>query len=116
MDLGVFSQISASAFGCFCSPLYGSQWAHHFSPILYLAGAFMQLWRSPLTLVALQAIAGALFVPAVYGLVLRHTDRKTARLAAAVALLYPPLGGMVFGDFYENAFAPAAVAWLLWAF
>ena len=116
VDLGVFSQISASAFGCFCSPLYGSQWAHHFSPILYVAGVFMAVWHSALTLIALQAIAAALFVPAVYGLVLRHSDRKTARLAAAVTLLYPPLAGMVFGDFYENAFAPAAVAWMLWAF
>jgi len=116
VDLGVFSQIAASAFGCFCSPLYGSQWAHHFSPILYVAGIFMHFWRSPLTLVALQAIAGALFVPPVYGLVLRRSDRNTARLAAAVTLLYPPLAGMVFGDFYENAFAPAAVGWLLWAF
>jgi uncharacterized membrane protein len=116
VDLGVFSQITGSAFGCFCSPLYGSQWAHHFSPILYLAGVFMLVWRSALTLIALQAVAAALFVPAVYGLVLRHADRKTARLAAAVTLLYPALGGMVFGDFYENAFAPAAVAWMLWAF
>lgn len=116
VDLGVFSQITASAFGCFCSPLYGSQWAHHFSPILYLAGAFMLVWHSALTLILLQAIAAALFVPAVYGLVFRHSDRKTARLAAAVTLLYPALAGMVFGDFYENAFAPAAVAWMLWAF
>ncbi len=28
----------------------------------------------------------------------------------------PPLAGLVFGDFHENGFAPAAVAWTLYAF
>ncbi len=116
VDQGVFSQIAASAFGCFCSPLYGSQWAHHFSPILYLVGAFMRIFPASMTLVVIQAIAGSLFPPAVYALVARATDRKTARMATAVAFLYPPLAGALFGDFYENAFAPAAVAWLLYAF
>lgn len=116
VDQGVFSQIAASAFGCFCSPLYGSQWAHHFSPILYLVGALMHLFPASMTLVVIQAIAGAFFPPAVYALVARVADRKTARMATAVAFLYPPLAGALFGDFYENAFAPAAVAWLLYAF
>ena len=116
VDQGVFSQITASAFGCFCSPLYGSQWAHHFSPILYPVGVLMRIFPASLTLVVVQAIAGALFPPAVYALTARSTDRKTARLAAAVAFLYPALAGALFGDFYENAFAPAAVAWLLYAF
>jgi hypothetical protein len=30
-------------------------------------------------------------------------------------LLYPPLAGVAFGDFHENAFAPAATLWLIWA-
>ncbi len=33
-----------------------------------------------------------------------------------MVLLYPPLAGAVFNDFHENGLAPAAVAWLLWAF
>ena len=40
----------------------------------------------------------------------------TARLAALVVWLYPPLAGLIFGDFHENGFAPAAVAWTLYAF
>jgi uncharacterized membrane protein len=116
VDLGIFAQSAASAFGCFCNPVEGSHWAFHFSPILYLPGAVMHVWHSALALVAIQAIAGALAAPPVYGIVRRYADRKTALLAALVVLLYPPLGGVIFNDFHENGLAPAAIAWLLWAF
>lgn len=116
VDLGIFAQTAASAFGCFCNTVEGSHWSFHYSPILFAAGAVIRVWPSALALVALQALAGALTIPPVYGLVARHTDRRTARLAAAVVFLYPPLAGVVFNDFHENGLAPAAVAWLLWAF
>ena len=116
VDLGIFAQTTASAFGCFCNPVEGSHWAFHFSPVLYLVGIDMHVWRSALTLVAVQAVAGALTVPPIYGIVRRYADRKTALLTSAVVLLYAPLGGVVFNDFHENGLAPAAIAWLLWAF
>ena len=116
VDMGIFAQTASSAFGCFCNPIEGSHWAFHFSPILYVAGAVFRVWPSALALVALQAVAGALTIPPVYALVLRHADRHAARLAAAVVWLYPPLAGVIFNDFHENGLAPAAVAWLLWAF
>jgi uncharacterized membrane protein len=116
VDLGIFAQTAAGAFGCFCNTIEGSHWAFHFSPVLYLAGGLIRIWRSPLALVALQAVAGALTIPPVYALVLRRADRATARLAAAVVWLYPPLAGAIFNDFHENGLAPAAVSWLLWAF
>ncbi len=116
VDLGIFAQMTASAFGCFCNPIEGSHWAFHFSPILYAVGAVVQVWHSALALVAVQAIAGALTAPPVYGIVRRYADRKTALLAALVVVLYPPLAGVVFNDFHENGLAPAAIAWLLWAF
>jgi uncharacterized membrane protein len=116
VDFGIFAQTAASAFGCFCNPIEGSHWAFHFSPILYPVGLAVALVRSPLTLVALQAIAGALTAPPIYGLVRARSDVTAARLSAVVAWLYPPLAGLIFGDFHENGFAPAAVAWMLYAF
>lgn len=116
VDFGIFAQTASSAFGCFCNQIEGSHWAYHFSPILYVAGAVVSIWRSPLALVFLQAIACALVVPPVYGLVARHAERNTARLAALIVACYPALAGLVFNDFHENGFAPAAVAWTLWAF
>jgi uncharacterized membrane protein len=117
VDFGIFSQTAASAFGCFCNPIEGSHWAFHFSPILYPVGVALSLARSPLTLIVLAAVAGALVAPPIYALVLRERgDIGAARLGALVAWLYPPLAGLVFGDFHENSFAPAAVAWTIYAF
>lgn len=45
-----------------------------------------------------------------------RSDATTARLAALIVWLYPPLAGLTFGDFHENGFAPAAVAWTIYAF
>jgi uncharacterized membrane protein len=117
VDFGIFAQTITSAFGCFCNPIEGSHWAYHFSPILYPVAVIVAVAHSPLTLIALQAIAGALVAPPVYALVLRaRNEVAVARLAAIVAWLYPPLAGLIFGDFHENGFAPAAVAWMLYAF
>jgi uncharacterized membrane protein len=117
VDFGIFQQTIASAFNCFCNPIEGSHWAVHFSPVLYPVAIVLALVRSPITLIALQSVAGALIAPPIYALVIRAgRDVRTARLAAAVAWLYPPLAGLIFGDFHENGFAPAAVAWTLYAF
>jgi uncharacterized membrane protein len=116
VDFGIFAQTVASAFGCFCNPIEGSHWAFHFSPILYPVAVVVAVARSPLTLVALQAAAGALVAPPIYALIRSRSDVRTARLAALVVWLYPPLAGLIFGDFHENGFAPAAVAWAVYAF
>ena len=92
VDFGIFAQTASSAFGCFCNPIEGSHWSFHSSPILYVAGAAVALWHSPLALVVVQAIAGALVGPPVYGLVMRaRGDVALARFAAVVVWLYPPL-------------------------
>src|SRR5579872_1736962 len=116
VDFGIFAQTAASAYGCFCNTIEGSHWAFHFSPILYAVGLALYVVHSPYTLIALQAIAGALTIPPIYALVAKRTDRTTARLCALVVALYAPLAGLIFNDFHENGFAPAAVAWMLWAF
>ena len=116
VDFGIFAQTASSAFGCFCNSIEGSHYAFHFSPILYVAGAALLLWHSPLVLIALQSIACALVIPPVYGLVARRATGPVAALATVVTAVYPPLAALAFGDFHENAFAPAAIAWAAWAF
>ena len=116
VDFGIFAQTGASAFGCFCNGVEGSHWAFHSSPILYVAGALLAVWKSPLALVALQSVAGALVAPPIYAMVRARCDVTTARLVALTVLLYPPLAGVTFADFHENVFAPAAIAWGVWGF
>jgi uncharacterized membrane protein len=62
-----------------------------------------------------QALATAAIAPAVYAIARKRTDDGWAAALACIVLLYPPLQGVTFTDFHEVAFAPAAVAWLLWA-
>ncbi len=116
VDFGIFEQTVASAFGCFCNAIEGSHWAFHFSPVLYLVGAIVRVWHSPMALIAVSSIGGALAIPPVYALVARRADRTTARLCALAVFLYPSLQGLTFNDFHENALAPAAVLWAFWAF
>lgn len=110
VDFGIFEQTVASAFGCFCNSIEGSHWGFHFSPILYFIGALVAMWKSPFVLIVSQAVACALVIPPVYVLANR------SKLAAIIVFLYPALAGLTFGDFHENGFAPAAVAWAIWAF
>jgi uncharacterized membrane protein len=116
VDFGIFAQTVASAYGCFCNTIEGSHWAFHFSPILYLAGALVWGWRSPIALIALQSVACALVIPPVYALIVGRAGKTIARWSALIVALYPALAGLAFVDFHENAFAPAAVLWMLWAF
>jgi uncharacterized membrane protein len=116
VDFGIFAQTIAGAFGCFCNAIEGNHWAYHFSPILYVAGVLLRIAPSPYMIVAIQACACALTIPPVYGIVARRAGAGAARFAAIVVFLYPPLAGLTFNDFHENGFAPAAVAWMLWAF
>jgi uncharacterized membrane protein len=115
-DLGVFVQ----AIGDFAGGLrdrgeYGSHFIHHFSPILYLCAPLLLAAHSPVALIVIQACAGALTAPAIYLIARPRMDESLARTSAIVALVYPPLVGVTFTDFHENGFAPAAIAWLLYA-
>jgi uncharacterized membrane protein len=115
-DLGEFVQTIATPFSGFGdTPEGGSHFLHHFSPLLYLCSPVLLLFRSPVALIALQALAGALVAPPVYLLVRKRAGDRLARSVAFVALLYPPLVGVTFTDFHENGFAPATIAWLAWA-
>jgi uncharacterized membrane protein len=115
-DLGVFVQaIADAAHGMRDQGELGSHFTHHFSPILFLCAPFLWALHSPVALIALQACVGALAAPAIFLIARRRMDERLARLAAIIALLYPPLIGVTFTDFHENGFVPAAAAWLIYA-
>jgi uncharacterized membrane protein len=115
-DLGLFVQTIATAFHGFHNTVEGaSHFAYHFSPILYVLALPLWLTRSPLVLVAAQAIATALVAPPLYAIARRRTGEWNAAALACIALLYPPLQGVTFTDFHEVAFVPAAIVALLWA-
>ncbi len=115
-DLGLFTQSTAAVFaGLSNTTEGGSHFTYHFSPILYLCAPFVLAARSPLALVVLQAIAGALVAPPLFLLARKRMPERLALGVALVALLYPPLAGITFADFHENGFAPAVTVWLAWA-
>lgn len=115
-DLGLFAQSIDTAFRGFHNTFEGgSHFAYHFSPILYLCAPLLWAARSDVVLAVVQALATSLVAPALYLIARRRTSERNAAGLACIALLYPPLQGVTFTDFHEVAFAPAAVAWLLFA-
>lgn len=115
-DLGEFVQTISTPFSGFGDmPEGGSHFLHHFSPLLYLLSPPLLAFHSPIVLIAAQAIAGALVAPAIFLFARKRIDEGLATLAALIALIYPPLVGVVFTDFHEDGLAPAAIAWLIWA-
>ncbi|MBD5654576.1 MAG: DUF2079 domain-containing protein [Candidatus Eremiobacteraeota bacterium] len=115
-DLGLFTQSISSAFRGFANtPEGGNHFTFHFSPILYVCAPILDFTRSPLALVALQAVAGALTAPPLYLIARRRMPERLAAAVAGIALVYPPLAGVTFTDFHENGFVPAATLWLLYA-
>jgi len=116
MDLGLFVQaVAAAPHGFANQPEHGSHYLRHFSPILWLAVPALVVFQTPIALIVVQAVAGALVAPPTFLIARRRLDERLSTLVAIVALLYPPLVGVAFTDFHENGFAPAIVAWLLWA-
>lgn len=115
-DIGLFVQSISTAFHGFYNTTEGaSHFAYHFSPILYLLAPLIWAWKSAIVLIVVQAIAGGLTIPPIYGIARRRLPALPSALVAVIAGLYPALGGVSFVDFTENAFAPAAAAWLIWA-
>jgi uncharacterized membrane protein len=116
VDDGAFTQILVSAFSSFSSanePV--NHFVVHFSPIFYLLAPGVIAAHSTLVLTAYQALAGALVAPPLFFIARKRMPEWPAAACAVVALLYPPLTGVTFSDFYESGLEPAAIAWLIWA-
>lgn len=117
VDDGAFTQIFASAFTTFRSANEpaANHFVVHFSPIFYALAPGLIAAHSTLALTAYQAVAGALVAPPLFMLARKRMPPALALACAIVALLYPPLAGVTFSDFYESGLEPAAIVWLLWA-
>jgi uncharacterized membrane protein len=117
VDDGAFTQIFASAYTTFRSAneAAANHFVVHFSPIFYALAPLLIVTHSTLALTAIQAVAGALVAPPVFFIARKRMPDWFAATCAIVALLYAPLAGVTFSDFYESGLEPAAILWLLWA-
>ena len=92
-----------------------SHFAVHFSPIYYLLLPFYMIFRSPESLLVMQAAAAALgafplaLIAEKFGL-----SRTNILLVVMSYLLYPALSGGLFFDFHENKFLTVLILWLLY--
>lgn len=115
-DTGTFTQaILASASGFRNGPEGGSHFFFHFSPILAVLYPLVALTHSPLSLQIAQVVLVSLTAPALYALFRPYVDDRVAVRLAILALLYPPLAAIAFGEFHELAFFPALAIGLVWA-
>ncbi|MCL2814378.1 MAG: DUF2079 domain-containing protein, partial [Oscillospiraceae bacterium] len=92
-----------------------SHFAVHFSPVYYLLLPFYMIFRSPESLIVMQAAAVAL---GAFPLALIAEKFKLSRvnilLIVITYLLYPALSGGLFFDFHENKFLTVLILWLLY--
>ena len=92
-----------------------SHFAVHFSPVYYLLLPFYMIFRSPESLLVMQAAAVALgaFPLALIAEKLKLSRTNTLLIVLAY-LLYPALSGGLFFDFHENKFLTVMLLWLLY--
>ncbi|NNM99975.1 MAG: DUF2079 domain-containing protein [Candidatus Eremiobacteraeota bacterium] len=111
-DFGLFMQSMNDPSGMLRNSVEGSHFFVHFSPIYDLFAPLVQFTHSVVPVLVLQSVAGALVGIGTYELAKGRIPEKYAVALACVALLYPPLGGLIYNAPYETCFAPAATVWI----
>ncbi len=92
-----------------------SHFAVHFSPIYYLLLPFYMIFRSPESLLSMQAAVCFSGVIPLLLLCKKWKYSKAVTLAiASVFLCVPAFTGGCFYDFHENCFLPPLILWLLY--
>jgi len=117
VDDGVFMQVLNSASTGFHATAEGNynHLSVHFSPILFLIAPIVKVSHSAVSLIAIQALAGAAIALPLFLIGKKRMAPLLAAACASIGLLYPPLTGIMTSDFHEHAFTPAAIAWTAWA-
>jgi uncharacterized membrane protein len=93
----------------------GSHFTNHFSPIYELLAPFVQISHSVVTPIVVQAISGSIPAVALYNIARKKLSPGLALGVSSVALVYPPLAYIMYGDPYETCFAPAVTVCLFLA-
>ena len=92
-----------------------SHFAVHFSPVYYLILPFYMIFRSPESLLIIQAAAVALGAFPL-ALIAKKFNLGNSRILLIVLtyLFYPAFTGGLFWDFHENKFLTVLILWLLY--
>jgi uncharacterized membrane protein len=115
-DTGTFAQVVASAFSGFRDgPEQGTHFRFHWAPLLAILYPLIALTRSPLALQFAQIVLISLSALPLYAVARAYVNERSALRYAALALVYPPLAAVAFGEFHEIAFYPVTALGLFWA-
>ena len=115
-DTGTFVQIVLDPGAMWNGVERTTHYRFHWSPVLTALWPFLALDRSLAvwTLQAILAASTALCAPVLYAIARPALGERLALRAAYVALLYPPLVAVGFGEFRDLGLLPAlALAWWL---
>ena len=92
-----------------------SHFAVHFSPFYYVILPFYMIFRSPESLLVIQALAAGLgAIPLALIAKKFKLSNSNILLTVTAYLFYPALSGGLFFDFHENKFLTVLILWLLY--
>jgi uncharacterized membrane protein len=116
VDLGIFTQVIASAAHGFSSTAEGgaNHLLAHWSPIIVVAWPFLRAF-GPVGLQYVQAVCAAAVIFPIWGLARARFRPPYALAVTVVASMYPILWANGAADFHEMAFVPVLSATLVYA-
>ncbi|HTJ25177.1 MAG TPA: DUF2079 domain-containing protein [Candidatus Limnocylindria bacterium] len=114
-DTGTFVQIIVDAFGGMRDGVeHGTHYRFHWSPTLMLLWPFLAATHSLWVLQAILAAVTVACAPLVAAIARPRLGEKLAERCGYVALVYPPLVAVGFGEFRDlGLLTPLALAWWL---
>jgi uncharacterized membrane protein len=101
-DTGTFVQVVLDAFGGMHDGIeHGTHYRYHWSPSLLLLWPLLAATQCALVLQLVQVAATVAVGPLIYALVASRAGAKLALRVAILALVYPPLLAVGWGEFHE---------------
>ncbi len=101
-DTGTFMQLILDAFGGMRNGIeHGTHYRYHWSPSLALLWPLLAATHSMFVLELVQVVATVAVGPLLYALILPRSGPKLALRCAILALIYPPLLAVGWGEFHD---------------